>query len=115
MQYSNESHVILGTVVVVLFVLMPIIGWWHHRQFITTGTKDFKIAMHIWGGRLLLLLGVINGITGLQLSKEKSSAYIAYGTIAGVFAVIYVGIAYLKNRKVENVVETELQITPQQK
>jgi hypothetical protein len=95
---------------------MPIIGWWHHRHFVAKGTKDFKSSLHIWGGRLLLLLGLINGITGLQLSKNKSSAYIVYGVVSAVFLVVYVGIVYLKNRKVEAVAgETELHVNPQQK
>jgi hypothetical protein len=72
--------------------------------------------MHIWGGRVLLLLGLINGITGVQLSKNKSPAYIAYGVIAGVFLVAYVGIVYLKNRRVQAVAEErELQVNSQRK
>jgi hypothetical protein len=106
--------VILGTVVVVLFILMPIIGWLQHRHFVTKGVKDFKSPMHVWGGRLLLLLGFINGITGLRLSKNKSSAYIAYGVVAGLCGFIYAGMLYLKNRKQKAVVEqTELHVTLQ--
>ncbi|KAH7390024.1 hypothetical protein BKA66DRAFT_607976 [Pyrenochaeta sp. MPI-SDFR-AT-0127] len=113
---NKEGHVVFGTVLVVVFILMPIIGWLHHRHFVTKGAKDFKSPMHIWGGRILLLLAFINGITGLRLSKNKSSAYIAYGVVSGFLAVTYAGILYIQNRKLKATTEeTELQVTVEHK
>ncbi|KAH7082025.1 hypothetical protein FB567DRAFT_96874 [Paraphoma chrysanthemicola] len=95
---SSESHVLLGAVIVVLFLLMPVIGWFHHKHFAATGTKDFKSPLHVWGGRILLLLALANGITGLQLSKEKKLVYVVYGVIAAVCVVVYAGMLWLKKR-----------------
>lgn len=104
-QRSSESHVLLGAVLVVLFLLMPVVGWLHHRHFVATGAKDFKSALHVWGGRVLLLVSLANGITGLQLSKENNVAYIAYGVVAGIFVLAYAAMLYIKSRRVETVVD----------
>ncbi|KAF2797492.1 hypothetical protein K505DRAFT_358369 [Melanomma pulvis-pyrius CBS 109.77] len=113
---SSEGHTILGTVITLLFILMPIIGWLHHRHRVAKGSQDFKRHIHVWGGRLLLLLGFINGITGLRLSKNKNSAYIAYGVVAGLFGVAYAGVWYLKVVKAKTKIEeTELEQTAQHK
>ncbi|KAH7070323.1 hypothetical protein BKA63DRAFT_568715 [Paraphoma chrysanthemicola] len=109
---SSESHVLLGAVIVVLFLLMPVIGWLHHKHFAATGKKDFKSPLHVWGGRILLLLALANGITGLQLSKEKKSVYIVYGVIAGVCVVVYAGMLWLRKHALATNVEeleTEMQ------
>lgn len=49
--------------------------------------------MHIWLGRLLITLGMINGGLGLLLSANASTGeYIAYGVIAAVIWVAYVAL-----------------------
>ncbi|OAL04189.1 hypothetical protein IQ06DRAFT_375180 [Phaeosphaeriaceae sp. SRC1lsM3a] len=106
---ANEPHVLLGTVIAVLFLLMPILGWLHHRQFVKHGITNWKSAVHKWGGRVLLLLGVVNGFTGLQLSGEKMEAYVGLGVLAAVILLVYLGIIWWKGRRMEVVDEMEMQ------
>ncbi len=47
--------------------------------------------VHIWWGRFLMVLGVVNGGLGLQLAQESSGPVIAYAVIAGVVFVVYAG------------------------
>jgi hypothetical protein len=51
-------------------------------------------------GRLFLLLGIINGGTGLKLADNTTGGIIAYAVVAGVFAVAYIAIAALRQGKV---------------
>ena len=45
--------------------------------------------MHIWYGRLLILLGIINGGLGLQLAANTTAGEIIYGSVAGIMLLIY--------------------------
>ena len=88
----------MGIVVTMLFLLQPIFGWMHHKHFAAKGTKNYKRQVHVWAGRVLLVLGVINGGTGLKLSNNTTSGGIAYGVVAGVLTTIYVGIWWWSKR-----------------
>lgn len=62
--------------------------------------KDGRTAWgvaHVWYGRLLIVLAVINGGLGLQLSDNTIKGEIAYGVVAGVMFLLYLavlGVAY---------------------
>lgn len=106
---------ILGTALSVLFLLMPVIGSLHHRSFVTKGVRDYKRHIHVWGGRVILVLGFINGGTGLRLSKAGNAGYIAYGVISGAIGILYIGVWYMKVHRAQTVIrseETELTETP---
>lgn len=45
------------------------------------------------------MLGVINGGLGLQLAANTRKGEIAYGVIAGVVLVIYVGVISIGDRR----------------
>lgn len=110
-----ESHVILGTILFVLFLIMPLVGSLHHRSFVSKGTRDYKRHIHVWGGRIILILGFINGGTGLNLSQAGNPGYIAYGVLSGIIGVLYIGVWYFKVRRAQTVIageETELRETP---
>ena len=47
--------------------------------------------VHIWWGRILMVLGVVNGGLGLQLAQESNGPVIAYAVIAAVVFVVYAG------------------------
>lgn len=75
-----------------LFLFQPFFGWITHRHFAAKGTKDYKRHAHVWLGRILLVLSVINGGTGLKLSDNTTAGGIVYGVIAGLVAIAYVGV-----------------------
>ncbi|KAF2015328.1 hypothetical protein BU24DRAFT_480128 [Aaosphaeria arxii CBS 175.79] len=97
--HNGDTHIILGIVISVLFLFMPAIGWFHHRHFSARGNTDYKRHIHVWGGRVLLLLGVINGGTGLSLSKAPTSGMIAYGILTAVVGIGYGYIWFRKGRQ----------------
>ncbi|KAH6619248.1 putative carbohydrate binding protein, partial [Chaetomium sp. MPI-SDFR-AT-0129] len=87
----TQPHAIFGTVVVALLGLQPFLGFVHHQQFIKTRRRGAVSYIHIWWGRLLMALGVINGGLGLKLAKEENGPVIAYGVGAGVVYLAYIG------------------------
>lgn len=46
--------------------------------------------MHIWFGRIILILAMVNGGLGLQLSDNSTGGEIAYGVICGIVGVAYI-------------------------
>ncbi|KAL4956805.1 hypothetical protein BDW69DRAFT_192160 [Aspergillus filifer] len=96
----NNGHTILGTVIVVLLLIQPFIGFWHHRRFKKTQSTGIWTHIHIWLGRIFLVLGIINGGTGLKLADNTTGGTIAYAVVAGLFGLAYIAIAALRQGKV---------------
>ena len=97
-----NGHPIIGTIVIGLLLLQPVLGYVHHLIYVKEHKRTLWIYSHIWYGRALILLAVINGGLGLQLSGNTVKGEIAYGVIAGVMFLIYLAvlaIAYLRKDK----------------
>lgn len=45
---------------------------------------------HVWLGRVILTLGIINGGLGFMLADNTRTGPIAYGVIAAIFFAVYV-------------------------
>ncbi|XXG98798.1 hypothetical protein Hte_005128 [Hypoxylon texense] len=85
----NSTHTMLGTVVVCLMVLQPVLGWLHHRNFVKHQSRGLASYAHIWYGRALLIMGVVNGGLGLQLASAPRRFVIVYAVLAGVMFLVY--------------------------
>ncbi|CAK7208805.1 hypothetical protein SBRCBS47491_000225 [Sporothrix bragantina] len=90
--YANQgrTHTILGTVVVAAMAFQPFLGLMHHRHFVRYQGRGFVSHWHIWWGRLLMVLGIINGGLGLQLSMASKSVIIGYSVASAVLFLAYV-------------------------
>ncbi|KAK3382893.1 hypothetical protein B0T24DRAFT_645424 [Lasiosphaeria ovina] len=98
----DQAHTRLGTVVVCLMVIQPALGFLHHRNYVATQSRGIISYAHIWWGRALMVLGIVNGGLGLQLSNERNSLIIAYSVVAGVIFLAYFvvkGWSTLRKRK----------------
>ncbi|KAL8673232.1 MAG: hypothetical protein Q9168_002344 [Polycauliona sp. 1 TL-2023] len=106
---ASNGHPILGTIIIALLLLQPALGYVHHRIYVQQKARTAWGVAHVWYGRVLILLAVINGGLGLQLSGNTVKGEIAYGVIAGVMFLLYLavlGVAYLrKDNKGETIGE----------
>jgi hypothetical protein len=68
---------------------MPVAGSYNHWRFRKTGKKTKIGYGHVWVGRILIILSLINGGFGLKLAKEGSGGKIAYAVLAAVAAITY--------------------------
>ncbi|KFY10474.1 hypothetical protein V491_07634 [Pseudogymnoascus sp. VKM F-3775] len=89
---ENNAHTILGTVVVALLLFQPLFGFLHHRRFMSTQKRGKLTLFHVWYGRILILLGMLNGGFGLKLAANSTGGNIAYGVVAGVIGATYVAV-----------------------
>jgi hypothetical protein len=71
-QLWNKLHERLGTVIFGLFLVQPFFGFVHHRQWISDKTHGFvtRLCIHKWLGRILIMLGIINGGLGIELAAD---------------------------------------------
>jgi len=90
-QLFNQAHSIFGTIVIALFAVQPVLGFLHHQHFLKTQGRGLVSYVHIWWGRILMALGVINGGIGLRLAQESDGPVIAYSVVAGVVFFCYTG------------------------
>ena len=97
----DEYHQIIGYVVVSCLILFqPALGLIQHLRFRKLGKRTIFGHIHQWLGRILILLGIINGGLGLRTSGEIGSenvprwSVIAYSVVAGVMGLIYIAVAF---------------------
>ncbi|KAF9636786.1 putative integral membrane protein [Lasiodiplodia theobromae] len=93
--YLSSYHAIIGLLVFALMFFMPILGYLHHKLFKKYGHRTFYSYTHIWMGRCLITLGIINGGLGLMLANGPRDWTIAYGVVAGIVWLVYISCAIL--------------------
>ena len=92
----NFYHPIIGIVVVSLLAFQPVIGLLHHRLYKTSSNPTFWSVIHMWLGRLLITLGIINGGLGLRFAADTKNGEIVYGVIAGLIWLVWVSLTFWK-------------------
>ncbi|KAF3392667.1 hypothetical protein F1880_008575 [Penicillium rolfsii] len=86
----TNHHPIIGLVVVSgLTAFQPIMGLLQHRYYRKSGGKGVFAFGHRWFGRVMIVLGIINGGLGFQLAQGPQGAIIAYSVVAGIVGVFY--------------------------
>ncbi|CAI4216318.1 unnamed protein product [Parascedosporium putredinis] len=86
----KQTHTILGAIVTFAMVLQPALGILHHRYYMKHKARAAVSYVHIWYGRVLLLVGVVNGGIGLRMAGSPSPFVIAYAVLAAVIGAAYV-------------------------
>ncbi|MCJ1251253.1 hypothetical protein MMC30_008484 [Trapelia coarctata] len=97
--WDQSAHTIFGLVIIALLFFQPILGLIHHMIYQRSEQRTLWCIAHIWFGRVLIILGVINGGLGLQLSDNTVKGEIAYGVIAGVFFLFYVAVVVISDMR----------------
>lgn len=92
----NFYHPIIGIVVVSLLAFQPVIGLLHHRLYKTSSNPTGWSTLHVWLGRLVITLGIINGGLGLRFAADTTKGEIVYGVFAGLVWLVWVGVSLWK-------------------
>jgi hypothetical protein len=96
---ADNGHPIIGIIVISLLFLQSILGATHHLLFKRRERGTIWGPTHRWVGRLMLVLGVINGGLGLQLAHEDSPFLIAYSVVAGFFFFTWFLVVVITNSR----------------
>lgn len=88
----DAAHQIIGFIVSFSLILFqPAMGLYQHLYYHRTGGSSSFGAAHRWLGRTMIILGIINGGLGWQLTSN-TPAYVPYGIVAGIVFLIYVSV-----------------------
>jgi len=91
-------------VIVVLLLFQPFLGYIHHRRYLSTQRPTVWTHVHVWFGRVLILVGIINGGLGLKLASDtpaySRAGTIAYSVLAGVMGTLLVAMVIRGKAKV---------------
>lgn len=90
----DQYHPVIGIIVFSLLSLQPILGVLHHGLFKKYKRRTVWIHIHLWIGRLMITLGIINGGLGLRFADNASvGAKVVYGVIAGLVWIAWIAAA----------------------
>lgn len=101
----DHYHPVIGIVVFCLLFFQPILGLIHHFQFKKYSRRTIWSHGHLWLGRIIVTLGMINGGLGMLLATETGffvpsrAAMTAYGVAAATTWLAWVGAAILGEYK----------------
>lgn len=65
-------------------LLQPFFGLIHHLRFRKTQQRTAWTEVHVWYGRILIILGIINGGLGIQLARTSGAGRIVYAVFGGL-------------------------------
>jgi len=88
----TDPHTIYGTVIVAFFLVQPVLGVLHHRGYVNKGTATMWTLGHVWFGRIIMLLAIINGGLGIQYAANAVPAEKGYGVVTGILGLAYIGV-----------------------
>ena len=93
MQWWTGAHQRLGTVLVIMVIMQPLLGLLHHHHYRRSKQRTYRWMIHTWFGRVIMVLGIINGGLGLRLAANYSlGALIVYISVAVLMSVVYVSV-----------------------
>lgn len=73
--------------------MQPFLGYAHHAYYKKFQTRGVVSHVHIWFGRIVMILGIINGGLGLELASSSRAYVIAYSVVAAILGVAWIGSA----------------------
>jgi hypothetical protein len=104
----DTYHPIIGIILFVLLFFQPILGYVHHVKFKKYSRRTVWSYGHLWLGRIVITLGMINGGLGMLLASDAPAflsfrptqgQIIAYGVIAGIMWLAWVAAAVVGERR----------------
>ena len=96
---ATSYHPVIGIVVFILLLIQPVLGVWHHRNFRIFKRRTLSSHLHLWDGRIIIILGIVNGGLGLHIAHAEDTAKLAYTIVAAIFGGTWVVLAVLRECK----------------
>lgn len=92
---ARRAHPIVGIFIFALIFAMPVLGFIHHAKFKKYRRRTAVSHVHIWLGRFLVMLGIVNGGLGLHQSGASHDIKVGYAIVAAVSGSLWVFFAVL--------------------
>ncbi|KAK3937408.1 hypothetical protein QBC46DRAFT_392792 [Diplogelasinospora grovesii] len=80
----GTPHQIVGLVVLLAVVVQFCLGFWHHRIFKRTQQTTKLAPWHVWLGRVVIVVGILNAFLGFPLALAPGYNYILAGLVIAI-------------------------------
>lgn len=88
---GQTPHILLGCIIVGLLIgVQPILGILQHRFFRKNKRRGVFGWIHLLLGRIIIVLGLVNGATGFKLAHDDKTA--PYFAMLGIVIAFYIGV-----------------------
>ncbi|KAK8024321.1 hypothetical protein PG993_012387 [Apiospora rasikravindrae] len=84
----SSAHQVIGIFIFIFVLGQFALGFFHHRMYQKTEKPSKMAPIHVWLGRFIIVLGVINGFLGFNLAQSSHWNLILGGLVIFVFPVI---------------------------
>ncbi|KAI0601471.1 hypothetical protein F4775DRAFT_539942 [Biscogniauxia sp. FL1348] len=81
----NTAHQVIGILIFIFIFVQFTLGFLHHRTFKKTQQTTKLAPVHVWLGRLIILMGVVNGFIGFPLALSPDYNYVLAGLVLFIF------------------------------
>ncbi|KAI1389421.1 putative iron reductase domain protein [Hypoxylon trugodes] len=81
----NTAHQVIGILIFIFIFAQFAIGFLNHRKFKQTQQKTKMAPIHVWMGRVIIIMGVINGFLGFPLAQSSQFNYVLAGLVLFIF------------------------------
>ncbi|KAK3323773.1 hypothetical protein B0T19DRAFT_213410 [Cercophora scortea] len=91
---ATSYHPIIGLVVLAFLLLQPLLGVVHHRVFKRVQTRQVWSYLHIFNGRVVITLGIVNGGLGFHLAGASADRVRVYIIVAAIVWSLWMLVAF---------------------
>ncbi|MBA7492110.1 hypothetical protein ES702_02659 [subsurface metagenome] len=99
-QLFHNKHPCIGIALVIIMFFQAVDGLLHHRQFKKTQKRTVLTHIHIWTGRIAVVIGMVNGGFGMELAGVTSvGKHAGYGLVAAISATAYLSAVVYESRQ----------------
>ncbi|KAI1487859.1 hypothetical protein F5X96DRAFT_647977 [Biscogniauxia mediterranea] len=81
----NTAHQVIGILIFIFIFVQFALGFLHHRTYKQTQQTTKLAPVHVWLGRFIILMGVINGFIGFPLALSPDYNYVLAGLVLFIF------------------------------
>ncbi|OTB14991.1 putative iron reductase domain protein [Daldinia sp. EC12] len=84
----NTAHQVIGILIFIFIFAQFALGFFHHRTFKKTQQTTKMAPIHVWMGRVIIVMGVVNGFLGFPLAQASQYNYVLAGLILFLFPIM---------------------------
>lgn len=94
----DEGHQVIGIVVVAALFLQGALGYVHHANYKKCERRTWASHAHLWTGRVVIVVGMLNTVLGFVLAGNTLAAAAA-GVISVVILIGSVATTYFGSKR----------------
>lgn len=91
-----------------LGIINHLIFKYRKRNRCLPSKRPWNNYVHIWFGRVLFILALINTVLGLKAKQAPTSVYIVFGIWAGLLAAVFTWLFFMKEEEWREESTTEI-------